>query len=177
MNNEALKSYEILAHHSALNSTLLALAHRYATAAQEALGPQLVSLAPYGSVARGQATPSSDIDHFVVLQETPSGILARRRLFQPARESLTPELEDIWMQGIYADFIEVIRSRTEALQFHPLYLDISQEAILLYDHDQFLHTLLEKVRERLQRAGAERHAIGRCWYWNLKQADLSGEVA
>jgi len=139
-----------------LNALLQHLAKRYATAAQDALGPQLVSLALYGSVARGQATPSSDIDLFVVLQEAPAGMLARRRLLQPARESLTPELEDLWEQGIYTDFIEVIRSRTEARQFHPLYLDMSQEAVLLYDRDQFMHTLLEKVGERLQRAGAER---------------------
>lgn len=162
--------------HPDLNASLQHLAKRYATAAQEALGPQLVSIALYGSVARVQANLSSDIDLFVVLQEAPSGMLARRRLLQPVRDSLTPELEDLWNQGIYTDFIEVIRSRTEAQQFHPLYLDMSQEAILLYDHDQFLHTLLEKVRERLQRAGAERHVIGRHWYWDLKQADLSGEV-
>jgi predicted nucleotidyltransferase len=162
--------------HPTLNSTLHRLAHRYAAAAQEALGPQLVSIALYGSVARGQATHSSDIDLFVVLQEAPAGMLARRRLLLPARESLTPELEELWMQGIYADFIEVIRSRTEAQQFHPLYLDMSQEAILLYDRDQFLQTLLEKVRERLQRAGAERLSVGRYWYWDLKQADISGEV-
>jgi hypothetical protein len=80
------------------------------------------------------------------------------------------QLEDLWMQGIYVDFIEVIRSRTEAQQFHPLYLDMSQEAVLLYDRDRFLETLLERVRERLQRAGAERRPVGRYWYWDLKQA-------
>lgn len=155
MKNEELMNYEMPISSSALNSLLLALAHRYAAAAQESLGDNLVSIALYGSVARGQATPSSDIDLFVVLQEAPAGMLNRRRLLQPVRDSLTQELEELWVQGIYTDFIEVIRSRTEAQQFHPLYLDISQEAILLYDRDQFLHTLLEKVRERLQRAGAK----------------------
>jgi len=163
-------------HHSDLNATLLALARRYATAAQESLGDNLVSIALYGSVARGQATPSSDIDLFVVLQEAPAGMLARRRLLQTVRDSLTPELEDLWTQGIYADFIEVIRSRTEAQQFHPLYLDMSQEAALLYDRDQFMENLLGRVRERLQRAGAERHPVGRYWYWDLKQAFVPGEV-
>ena len=103
-------------------------------------------------------------------------MLARRRLLQPVRDSLTPELEDLWKQGIYADFVEVIRSRTEAQKFHPLYLDMSQEAVLLYDRDRFLETLLEKVKERLQRVGAERRPVGRYWYWDLKQADISGEV-
>jgi len=162
--------------HAELNAVLLSLAKHYSAAAQKTLGDRLVSIALYGSVVRGQATPSSDIDLFVVLQEAPAGMLARRRLLQPARESLTPELEDLWEQGIYTDFIEVIRSRTEAQQFHLLYLDMSQEAILLYDRDQFMHTLLEKVGERLQRAGAERRPVGRYWYWDLKQAFAPGEV-
>lgn len=159
-----------------LNAIFRTLAERYATAAKMVLGDQLVSIALYGSVARSQAGPSSDIDLFVVLQDAPSGMLARRRLLQPVRDSLTAELEGLWEQGIYTDFIEVIRSRTEVLQFHPLYLDMSQDAILLYDRDQFLHTLLEKVRERLQRAGAERYAMGKHWYWDMKQAFVSGEV-
>lgn len=155
-----------------LNALLLNLAHRYATAAKEILGDKLISIALYGSVARSQATPSSDIDLFVVLQETPSGMLNRRRLLQPVRDTLTQELEELWVQGIYADFIEVIRSRTEAQQFHPLHLYMSHEAILLYDRDRFLEILLERVRERLQRAGAERRPVGRYWYWDLKQARL-----
>jgi len=121
-----------------LNAALLQLTKHYATAAQKALEDNLVSIALYGFVARGQAGPAPDIDIFVVLQEAPSGMLARRRLLQPVRDSLTVELEALWEQGIYTDFIEVIRSRTEAQQFHPLYLYMSQEAILLYDRDRFL---------------------------------------
>jgi len=159
-----------------LNAVLHDLAKRYAAAARKALGGQLVSIALYGSVARGQAGPGSDIDLFVVLQEAPSGMLARRRLLDPVRESLTPELEELWGQGIYADFIEVIRIRSEARRFHPLYLDMSREGVLLYDRDQFLETLLENVREHLERGGAERHVMGSFWYWDLKEASILGEV-
>lgn len=34
----------------------------------------------------------------------------------------------------------------------------------------------EEVRERLQRSCAEHRPVGRYWYLDLKQADLSGEV-
>jgi len=160
-----------------LNAVFLNLAHRYAAAAQQTLGNQLVSIALYGSVARGQAAPTSDIDLFVVLQEAPSGMLARRHMLEAARESLTADLEVLWRQGIYTDFIEVIRSRTEAEKFHPLYLDMSQEAILLYDRDRFLESVLDKIRDRLEKGGAKRHAAGRGWYWDLNQAFLPDEVA
>jgi hypothetical protein len=162
--------------HVKLNENLLELAKRYATKSVEILGDHIVSVALYGSVARGQAGPSSDIDLFVVLQESPSGMLSRRRLLDPVRESLNSELEGLWAQEIYADFIEVIRTQNEACQFHPLYLDMSQEAILLYDRERFLETLLVNVRERLVRGGAERKFMGNFWYWDLSRSSIPEEV-
>ncbi len=159
-----------------LNAGLHDLAKRYAAEAAKALGDRLVSIALYGSVARKEAGPGSDIDLFVVLEEAPSGMLARRRLLDPVRESLTPELEGLWRQGIYADFVEVIRTRNEARQFHPLYLDMSQEAILLYDRDKFLENLLATVRELLKKGGAERKTIGRFRYWDLLRSSIPEEI-
>jgi len=150
-----------------LNAGLHDLAKRYAAKAKEILRDQIVSIALFVSVARGQAGPGSDIDLFVVLQEAPSGMLSRCRLLDPVRESLTPELEGLWKQGVYADFVEVIRTRSEAQKFHPLYLDMSQEAVLLYDRDRFLETLLAMVKEQLEREGAERKVMGNFWYWDL----------
>jgi predicted nucleotidyltransferase len=160
-----------------LNLILHALAKRYAAEAQKALADQLVSIALYGSVARNEARPSSDIDLYVVLQEAPSGMLSRRRLLEAVRESLTAELEALWGQDVYADFVEVIRTREEARKFHPLYLDMSREAILLFDRDQFLENLLEKVKERLKSGGADRKVMGNFWYWDLSRSSILEEVA
>ena len=159
-----------------LSPHLFALACRYATAAQAALGESLVSIALYGSVARGQAGPASDIDLFVVLREAPAGMLARRSLLEPVKEAMTQELELLWRQGIYTDFIEVIRTKEEATLFHPLYLDMSQEAVLLYDRDRFMETVLGEVRDRLKKGGAQRRKIGTSWYWDLGSAYLTGEA-
>ncbi|MGC8720226.1 MAG: nucleotidyltransferase domain-containing protein [Thermodesulforhabdaceae bacterium] len=52
-------------------------------------------MALFGSVARGEAGPHSDIDLFVVLEETPRGMTRRRALLQPAREAVTPLLEQL----------------------------------------------------------------------------------
>jgi len=54
--------------------------------------------------------------------------------------------------------------------------DLEGLSMVFAYRDRFLETLLERVRERLQRAGAERRPQGRYWYWDLEQADLSGEV-
>jgi predicted nucleotidyltransferase len=159
-----------------LNAVLHGLAKRYAIAAQEELGDKLVSIALYGSAARQDAGSGSDIDLFVVIQEAPSGMLARRRLLAPVRESLTPELEKLWRQGIYTDFIEVIRTRAEARKFHPLYLDMSQEALILFDRDNFLESLLSAVKEQLKEGGAERKVMGRFRYWDLSRSSIPDEI-
>ena len=150
-----------------LNASLHSLAKRYSEMATEMLGDQIISIALYGSVARGQAGPNSDIDLFIVLEEAPSGMLARRRLLDPVHESLASELDGLWRQGIYADLIEVIRTVAEARQYHPLYLDMSREAILLYDRDRFMESILDAVRMQLEMGGAERKVMGRLWYWDL----------
>jgi hypothetical protein len=103
-------------------------------------------------------------------------MLARRRLLAPVRESLTPNLESLWGESIYADFVEVIRTVAEARLYHPLYLDMSQEAILLHDRDRFLEKLLANVGERLKRKGAERKTMGRFWYWDLSGLSTPDEV-
>ena len=56
-----------------LNVDLFDLAKRYAAKAKEAFGDRLVSIALFGSVARGQAGPGSDIDLFVETAPDPSG--------------------------------------------------------------------------------------------------------
>jgi hypothetical protein len=160
-----------------LNVDLFDLAKRYAAKAKEVLGDQIVSVALFGSVARGQAGPGSDINLFVVLQEASSGMLSRRRLLDPVRQLLTPELERFWKQGIYVDFVEVIRTRSEARKFHPLYLDMSREAILLYDRDRFLETLLAMLKKQLERDGAERKVMGNFWYWDLSGSSIPEEAA
>jgi len=159
-----------------LNADLSDLAKRYAAKAKETLGDRLVSIALFGSVARGQAGPGSDIDLFVVLQEAPPGMLSRRRLLDPVRESLTSELERLWKRGIYVDFVEVIRTRSEAGEYHSLYLDMSQEAILLYDQDRFLETLLAMIKEQLEREGAERKVMENFWYWDLFGSSIPEEA-
>lgn len=50
--------------HAELNAGPFDLAKRYATKAKEALGDQIVPVALFGSVARSQAGPGSDIDLF-----------------------------------------------------------------------------------------------------------------
>ncbi len=159
-----------------LSAHLRQLAEKYAQVLREALAQNLVAVVLFGSVARGEAGPASDIDLFVVLEDAPRGMTQRRALLQAAREALLPDLEALWQQGVYADFVEIIRSREEAERFHPVYLDMTEDAVILYDKDGFFQGVLERLRRRLQALGARKERVGRVWYWLLKPDLQPGEV-
>jgi predicted nucleotidyltransferase len=52
-----------------LNEALKNLAEKYARLARENLGTNIISVTLFGSVARGEATPNSDIDLLIVCEE------------------------------------------------------------------------------------------------------------
>jgi predicted nucleotidyltransferase len=160
----------------ALSDRLVALARRYTGLLEERLGERLVSVALFGSVARGTAAAHSDIDLFVVIRDLPRGAFRRREVVEAARGALLPELERLWEAGIYADFVELLRTPEEAERFHLLYLDMTDEALLLHDRDGFLAERLERVRERMAELGTTRRRIGNVTYWDLKPDMRPGEV-
>ena len=160
----------------ALSDRLVALARRYTSLLEERLAERLVSVALFGSVARGTADAHSDIDLFVVVRDLPRGAFRRREVVEAAREALLPELERLWEAGIYADFVELLRTPEEAERFHLLYLDMTDEALLLHDRDGFLAERLERVRERMAELGTTRRRVGNVTYWDLKPDFRPGEV-
>jgi predicted nucleotidyltransferase len=159
-----------------LNAKLTDLARRYAQLLVEQLGERLVSVALFGSVARGTADAHSDIDLFVVIRNLPTGAFRRREVVGPVREALLAELETLWQVGAYADFSEVLRTPQEAERFYLLYLDMTEEGLLLYDRDGLLANRLARVRERLEELGSKRRQMGNVTYWDLKPDFVPGEV-
>jgi hypothetical protein len=130
----------------------------------------------FGSVARGDPTPSSDIDLLIIAEDLPRGQFARKRLlaaadvaFERARERLEP-------LGIDTRLARIVRTPVEAARVVPLYLDLPDDAVLLHDRDGFFAGVLERVRRSLRRLGARRIWMGTTWYWDLKPDFKPGEV-
>ena len=71
-----------------LNEVLKSLAEKYAQLAKKHLGANLISVALFGSVARGEATSQSDIDLLIVCKNLPKGMFKRHALLEPVREQL-----------------------------------------------------------------------------------------
>lgn len=138
---------------------------------------RLVSLVVYGSVARGDARPDSDIDVLVVVEGLPRGRLRRLMLFEKAEEMIERELEELRRKTGYAlDFSPILLTPEEASRHRPIYLDMTVDAVIVYDRNGFMERVLGEVARRLRELGAERVWLGRRWYWRLKRDYKPGEV-
>lgn len=146
------------------------------SALREHYGDRLVSLAVFGSVARGTQRADSDVDLLVICDSLPQGRIRRITEFGEAEKRLSSVLSDLQRQGISTDLSAVLKTPGEVERGGLFYIDLVDDARLLYDRDDFLKKFLERLRGRLERLGARRVRRGNAWYWDLKPDFKPGEV-
>ena len=121
------------------------------------LGDRLVSLALFGSRARGDAQESSDYDLFIVARDLPAK-LWDRQLF--LRKPLKPFKES---------FSVIAKSPEEFEAALPsLYLDLAVDGIILFDRDDYIAAKFRRIRELIAQAGLRRERIDGelMWLWD-----------
>lgn len=137
----------------------------------------LVSLAVYGSYARGENRPDSDIDLLIVLQKMEGERLARQEAF--VREIEIP-LDPLWSacakEGFHMEISTLILDRRQAGSFMPLYLDMAEHCVILFDRDQFFQRRLDQVRQQMKRWGSRKQKVGGHWYWEIRPGTKWNEV-
>jgi predicted nucleotidyltransferase len=138
-------------------------------------GDRLVSFIVYGSVARGEAKRSSDLDLLMVVEGLPESRFDRNKIFDAIEDSLAKDLEDLHALGYYAALSPIIKTPEEAQKILPLYLDMVEDAVIVYDKNEFFESILIKLSKKLKELGAERVWIGNKWYWRLKKDLKPGE--
>lgn len=131
-------------------------------------GPRLVSLVVYGSVGRGVMTPDSDIDFLLIADPLPDGRLKRIDEFAAVERAMQQDLAQARRAGICAELSPVFKTPREARIGSPLFLDMVEDARILFDRDGFFREELNRLRERLARLGARRIWKGNAWIWDLK---------
>lgn len=139
-------------------------------------GDRLVACAVFGSVGRGTQRDGSDIDLLVIATSLPKGRFARVDEFLPVENSLATELLPVSSEGGAILINPVFKTREEAVAGSPLFLDMVDDARLLFDPQGFLRARLDRLRDRLTELGARRVWLGNAWYWELKPDLRPGEV-
>jgi predicted nucleotidyltransferase len=139
-------------------------------------GERLLSFVVYGSVGRRAPRPDSDVDLLLVIEPLPRGRVRRADEFRAVERLMAPELKLARGGGIQTRFSPVFKTPAEVGMGSPLFLDMVQDAWVLYDRDGFFGRRLDALRDRLARLGARRIWKGNAWYWDLKPDYKWGDV-
>jgi predicted nucleotidyltransferase len=134
-------------------------------------GERVLSVALFGSFARGDYKPNSDIDLLLVIR----GYEWREPLSFESVEKLVLKL---WRRSGHYHKISPYPLTPEQASVHrPIYLDLVEDGIILFDRDRFLGRILDEICARLRQLGAVRRELPNgSKYWILKPVVREGEV-
>jgi len=136
---------------------------------------RLVALAVFGSVARRTMSAESDIDLLVVADDLPDGRMPRVRAFAPVEHALAADLAAARDAGVHTSLSPVFYARDEVKGGSPIFLDMTEEVIILFDRDHFLRDYLAGLAGRLAAQGARRVGRGKSSWWILTPAYRPGQ--
>lgn len=141
-------------------------------------GQRLKTIVLYGSVARGSATSTSDVDFMLIVDGLDRNY--GRRIEELVSQELDPILvgEKTYLvrHGYSADLSNIVYSTEESRRFRLVYLDIIHDGRILFDYQNHFGNISAAFKSRLDRAGTRKVDLGSGgWYWELKPNLRFGE--
>lgn len=118
----------------------------------------------------------SDINVLIIANKLPDGRIKRITEFEAVEDRIEPFLKSLQKEGINTWISALIKSPEEAKKGSPLFLDMVEDAQILFDKGGFFSALLKRLEKRLKALGARRVWEGNAWYWVLKPDFRPGEV-
>ncbi|MFQ5710573.1 MAG: nucleotidyltransferase domain-containing protein [Candidatus Geothermarchaeales archaeon] len=141
-------------------------------------GDKVCSIVVYGSVARGLATKSSDLDMLLIVEDLPQSYSERINGLVSIEfdQSVREERGFLRDLGYHADFSYLPLTPPEAEGFRPLYLEILSDHVVLFDRNGYFEKLSKIFEGKLAELGAKKVRVeGGGWYWILKPDIEFGE--
>lgn len=160
----------------AINKSLEKLAVKFASLVRKNFKENVVSIVLFGSVARKEANEHSDIDLLIVFKTLPTGRLARTALLEKIENALEKDLSALRAKGLFTNLNYLLKTKEEAENMRPLYFDLTDDAVYLYDKNNFFKAILNKLAARLKKLGSKRRKEGKVRYWELKPDIKPGEI-
>jgi uncharacterized protein len=127
---------------------------------QNLLGDNLVAVVLYGSWARGDSRPGSDVDLFVVARGLPQDRFDRAALLRREVGRCCPLP------------ISILAKEPDQFEgyFPSLYLDIGLDGIILTDTEDYMTQKLARIRQLIDEAGLYRERReGELMWWFKRQ--------
>ncbi len=142
-------------------------------------GEKLVSVVVFGSVARGDAKPTSDTDILIVAENLPKRISEKMEVMAKILIKLrdTQVYKELRKKGINT-WVQFYPLTPEEAKIHrPIYLDMVEDAVILVDNDSFMESVFTSLRKRLGELKARRiYLKNGTWLWDLKPDIKRGEA-
>ncbi len=139
--------------------------------------PDLVSLILFGSVARNNHRPDSDIDILLISENLPNGRGKRIDFFS---KTIEKNLEEILVQisstPLTIEINPILKTPNEVLQGGYIYLDMVEESKLLIDKENFFKDFLCRLKIKMENWGSKKVQFKNSYYWILKPDLKPGEV-
>jgi uncharacterized protein len=136
----------------------------------------ILSFALFGSVARGEARPDSDIDLLIVhkpVEFSPMGRLVELLLRKVNKTNKYKELQE---KGLSADPYPIFMTENDLYERPLILLDIMDHGIVIYDNG-VLEKRFASLKQRLNELGSKRITLkDGTWCWILKPDWKPGEI-
>lgn len=138
---------------------------------------EVESFAVYGSVARGTAREDSDVDVLILSDDFQGSLGSRIEQLMGVEDAVRDEVRWLRGHGIRTGLSFYPLSPREAEGLPSLFLDLTEDAVILYDEGRRLEGLLMELGARLIERGAVRVFLDEdSWYWDLKPDYRFGET-
>ncbi|BDB98166.1 nucleotidyltransferase domain-containing protein [Saccharolobus caldissimus] len=93
-----------------MNKPYKSLLEKIVRLLEEKFGENLISVAVYGSVTRGDNRKDSDIDLLIIVKNLPKTFTERVILFDEVERRLEGDIEKLMNEGYYISFSPIIKT-------------------------------------------------------------------
>ena len=135
----------------------------------------LEGFAIFGSYARRENRKNSDLDLLIILKEAP-GFSKRIREFveniEIKHEHIAQKLyED---EEINCDLSPYILSYDEALKLQPIYFDLVEHNIIIFDPKKIISRIIDSTKDIIYKSNAKKTSYGNFFEWNFEDVGFLG---
>lgn len=142
-------------------------------------GENLLSAVVFGSVARGEETSASDIDILIIGKDLPESLSDRMdRLAKVLVQLDETQTSKKMRKKNINTWIQFHALNSDEAKLHrPIYLDMVEDGVIIFDKNKFIETILSGFGKKLKQLGAKRVFLkDGSWYWDLKPDIKRGEI-